>query len=128
MEAGAHDGIFQSNTLLLEKQGWTGILIEPSMRSFTQLQKNRPKNVLINCALNSDPSMDTITGSFEDGLPTASALKDLQQRHPGQGRFRGENRIRRSLHLPPRVQVQRVQASTLAEVIGNAGFRLVFIV
>ena len=42
VEAGAGDGLWISNTLLLEqKYGWTGILIEPTS-AFAKLQQNRP--------------------------------------------------------------------------------------
>ena len=42
VEAGAGDGLWISNTLLLEQQyGWTGILIEPTS-AFATLKRNRP--------------------------------------------------------------------------------------
>jgi hypothetical protein len=42
VEAGAGDGLWISNTLLLEqKYDWTGILIEPTS-AFAKLQQNRP--------------------------------------------------------------------------------------
>jgi hypothetical protein len=46
VEAGAGDGLYISNTLLLEREfGWTGILVEPTS-AFLHLAKNRP-----NCRL-----------------------------------------------------------------------------
>ena len=49
IEVGAHDGIFQSNTLNLEKNlGWTGVLIEPSLNAYLECLKNRPKSICIN--------------------------------------------------------------------------------
>ena len=54
IEVGAHDGIFQSNTLSLEKDlGWTGILIEPSISAYLDCVKNRPNSKCINTALTS---------------------------------------------------------------------------
>src|SRR3954469_18651828 len=42
LELGAGDGLWISNTLLLERQfNWTGILIEPTS-VFERLRKNRP--------------------------------------------------------------------------------------
>ena len=60
IEVGAYDGVWSSNTKLLEEcYGWTGILIEPSELSFKQLQENRPLARSFQCAL----------GSFEeDGI------------------------------------------------------------
>ena len=40
IEAGAYDGLFQSNTLYLENQrNWTGLLVEPNEHSFISLTK-----------------------------------------------------------------------------------------
>ena len=41
IEAGSHDGIFQSNTLILENHGWNGLLVEPSESLFNKCRQNR---------------------------------------------------------------------------------------
>jgi len=41
IEAGANDGIAQSYTYELEKNGWRGILIEPSSEAFENCMLNR---------------------------------------------------------------------------------------
>jgi FkbM family methyltransferase len=41
VEAGAHDGIFQSNTKILEELGWEGLLIEPSNNLYLKCKENR---------------------------------------------------------------------------------------
>ena len=70
-EAGANDGIFQSYTYRLEKElGWTGVLVEPSMRAFTACKANRPNSTVLNCAL-TDQDVDMLVGDF-DGNPMAS--------------------------------------------------------
>ena len=52
IEAGANDGVTQSNTYYLEKAlGWHGILIEPLPRLFSMCKKNRPNSTVYNCAL-----------------------------------------------------------------------------
>ena len=52
VEAGANDGLRQSNTLYFEKYlGWKGLLIEPIPELAKQCQKNRPKCIVENCAL-----------------------------------------------------------------------------
>src|SRR5436190_1037191 len=52
IEAGANDGIAQSNTLYFEKYfGWTGLLIEPIPELAQRCRKNRPGCVTENCAL-----------------------------------------------------------------------------
>ena len=51
VEAGAGDGLWISNTLLLERRyGWRGILVEPT-RAFEDLVKNRPDAICDNSCL-----------------------------------------------------------------------------
>lgn len=52
VDVGAHNGVKFSNTLFFENTyGWTGINIEPSPFVFKELQKNRPKCINLNCAI-----------------------------------------------------------------------------
>lgn len=52
VEAGAYDGVDQSNTLFFEKKlNWTGLLIEPIPSYFNKCKKNRSKNIIENYAL-----------------------------------------------------------------------------
>lgn len=56
VEAGANDGIRQSNTLYFESQrGWRGILVEPVPELFEQCRRNRPNATVIWAAL-TEPS------------------------------------------------------------------------
>ena len=66
IEAGANDGVSQSNTLFLENRGWKGILIEPNKFKYQECINNRSKNnIVVNCALVSNTyTSSTITGSF----------------------------------------------------------------
>jgi FkbM family methyltransferase len=41
IDAGAYDGLFYSNTLELEKSGWTVLCIEPNPHMWEQLTSNR---------------------------------------------------------------------------------------
>lgn len=55
IEAGANDGITQSNTCFFEKTlNWTGILIEPVPVVFQQCCKNRTNSIIENAALVAD--------------------------------------------------------------------------
>ncbi len=73
IEVGAVDGLFQSNTKLLEEQyGWTGILVEPSGNLFEQLCKNRPYSHCFQCALGSLEENDTYAYGDFDGHPMSS--------------------------------------------------------
>ncbi len=52
IEAGAADGLFQSNTHSLETgKNWKGILIEPNSPECQACIANRPKSKVFNCAL-----------------------------------------------------------------------------
>jgi FkbM family methyltransferase len=74
IEAGAYDGIFQSNTKILEDFGWDGILIEPSVNSFNQCLTNR-KCYVENCALVSfDYKDEFVSGNFYNN-PRSSILR-----------------------------------------------------
>jgi FkbM family methyltransferase len=50
VEVGAHDGVTYSNTLLFEKLGWKGVLIEPIPEVFDKLVKNRKGTCINKCA------------------------------------------------------------------------------
>ena len=69
IEAGAYDGILQSNTKFLEDEyNWTGILIEPSPNVFLELEKNRPNNININkCLVALEYPFNKISGAFDHG-------------------------------------------------------------
>lgn len=47
VEIGAHDGVSMSNTLLMEKKGWTGMLIEANYEVYQKLVINRPNTINI---------------------------------------------------------------------------------
>jgi FkbM family methyltransferase len=52
VEAGANDGISQSNTLYLERYlGWRGLLIEPHPKVARRCRRNRPNAIVERCAL-----------------------------------------------------------------------------
>lgn len=52
IEAGANDGVSQSNTYFLERAlGWRGVLVEPVPRLFKKCRRNRRNSVVFNCAL-----------------------------------------------------------------------------
>ena len=66
IEAGANNGVHQSNTLLFEEQyGWKGLLIEPNYENYKRCIINRPNSIVEHCALvSNDYSSDYIEGNF----------------------------------------------------------------
>jgi FkbM family methyltransferase len=67
IEAGANNGVWQSNTLLYERHfGWTGLLIEPNHMKASECRYNRPKSIVENYALVSSAYKETtIDGYFQ---------------------------------------------------------------
>ena len=66
IEAGAVNGIWQSNTLLLEQDlGWTGILIEPDPNLYEECKRYRKNNVIFNAALvDNEYKLPLVMGAF----------------------------------------------------------------
>lgn len=73
IEAGGFDGVFQSNTYVLEKYyNWSGIIVEPAFNQYVQCKKNRNVNIYNVALVPFDYNKDTICGDFEDGSPFSS--------------------------------------------------------
>lgn len=68
IEAGANDGLEQSNTTMLEFQyGWKGLCIEPNIINYNKCIKNRPQCIVVNAALVSHTyASSTVKGTFND--------------------------------------------------------------
>jgi len=66
IEAGANDGVVQSNTFYFEKElNWTGLLVEPNHFKYKECIENRVNSICENFALvSSDFENDVIRGSF----------------------------------------------------------------
>lgn len=79
VEAGALDGLFMSNTKILEDCAWKGLLIEPSLKAYKKCCENRPKSIVGQCALVSKDYTDPRAyGDFwfdgEDGIGAWSGI------------------------------------------------------
>ncbi len=115
VEAGANDGVNQSNTYYLERfRGWTGLLVEPAPALAMACRRNRRSpvaeaalvatevpgaSVELHCA----GLMSTVAGAMGDGDATA--------RHVESGR-----RVQRLAAAPP----VRVPARTLSALLDEA--------
>lgn len=90
IEAGANDGIKQSNTYYFEKYlGWTGLLIEPIPEIFEKCRKNRPRSLTENYALVApDYSANTITMRYSNLMSVVKGgmkSKEDEDRHIDDG-------------------------------------------
>ena len=73
IEAGALDGYTQSNTYWLERQGWSGVLVEAIPALAAKAQRRRPRSRVFNCALVADAQPgDTITVTYGDLMSVVS--------------------------------------------------------
>jgi hypothetical protein len=65
IEAGAFDGIYESNTYFLEKwKGWKGILIEPIYENYILCKRSRSRSIVLNYALKSFDNEASQIGIF----------------------------------------------------------------
>jgi FkbM family methyltransferase len=91
LEAGANDGILQSNTFYLEKsKKWTGILIEPIPSLFKVLSKTRSGCICLNVALVGDNNPGFIK-LFNNDL--MSSINDLDESYRHHVKVKNEPRI-----------------------------------
>ena len=66
VEAGANDGLVQSNTALFEKTlGWNGVLVEPAPTAFELCKKNREATAYHAALVGLDYKDDTVVGDFD---------------------------------------------------------------
>ena len=78
IEAGALDGLFMSNTKILEDLGWDGLLIEPSAKAVKKCRENRKVDVVHGGLVSRDYQDKVVYGDFffdgEDGLGAWSGV------------------------------------------------------
>ncbi len=100
IEAGANDGVAQSNTYYLEKiLGWTGLLIEPLPDVEALCRRNRPRSITVNAALvrhgypEATVEMEhaNLMSMVDDGVISPTTVKKhLKNAHSLQQRDRAE--------------------------------------
>lgn len=76
LEAGADNGVTWSNTLLLQENGWSGILVEPNHFSFQKLEECRPDNFLLNVGLASGDCWQTMVMSNHPDFSQGSYIEN----------------------------------------------------
>lgn len=78
VEAGALDGLFMSNTKLLEDLGWNGILIEPSYEACKKCLENRKSTIVWGALVSKNYKEDKIYGDFHfDGTEGKGAWSSV---------------------------------------------------
>ena len=75
VEVGATDGVFLSNTLLLEQKGWQGILFEPCKSWHSMLVKNRLCQIDNRAVTNKGNQKVIFSETSRPELSTISSMK-----------------------------------------------------
>jgi FkbM family methyltransferase len=116
IEAGANDGLTQSNTYWLERfRGWRGILIEPVPDIAAACRRNRPRATVVNSALVSTDETKSVR------MQTANLMAFVSKSFS-----RPEDEQR---HLRTAIEVQRLEtvmeidvpARTLSSILAELG-------
>ena len=80
IEAGALDGLFMSNTKLLEDLGWNGLLIEPSYEACKKCLENRKSTVVWGALVSNNYKESHIYGDFHfDGAEGKGAWSSVNR-------------------------------------------------
>lgn len=109
LEAGALDGLFMSNTKLLEDLGWDGLLVEPSHKAVIECRKNRKCRVEECALVSKDFKQEVVVGDFLfDGEGGIGAWSSVGRQAYG---YREGNSFR--------PMATYVQARTLDSVLGD---------
>jgi FkbM family methyltransferase len=114
IEAGANDGVLQSNTYYLERiRGWTGVLVEPIPDLAVRCRRDRPRSRVVNCALAAEPAPAVTMryGGLMSLMAGSRASEAEELAHAMAGSQHG---------LDPTYQVT-VVARTLTDVLEEAG-------
>jgi FkbM family methyltransferase len=120
VEAGANDGINQSNTLYFEKYlNWKGLLIEPIPELADKCRRNRPKCIVENCALVSfDYQGETIEMQYCHLMSLVKGAmhdQELESQHLLSGE--------RFLNAGEKIHTLQVPARTLSCILDNYQIR-----
>lgn len=82
IEAGANDGVSQSNTFLLERDlKWNGILVEPNINAFNKCVKNRNCIIENKALVSFDYTNNYIEGDFDSIDFTLSMMGGCTNSH-----------------------------------------------
>jgi len=118
LEAGANDGLAQSNSYYLERiKGWRGILVEPVPSLFEACRRARPRAICVNAALVPGDYSETTVQLQTAGLMTMVAASSGNTHYSSGHIEKGlaHEGLRES-------QLVEAEATTLDKVICASGF------
>jgi FkbM family methyltransferase len=112
IEAGANDGLSQSNTYWLERfRGWRGLLVEGVPELAAAARRNRPRATVVNAALVGDPSVTEVT------MRTANLMSIVKGARGSEAS--DDAHVRSGAAVQPGAEVReiRVPARTLTSIL-----------
>ncbi len=111
VEIGAHDGVTQSNSAVLEARGWRGLLIEASPCSYAKCVRARPNATVVHAACLEKAAEGMFTTLTDVGLMSLTASASLDAPEREEWLTRGEGFAKRS-----RQEIE-VPAATLSGIL-----------
>lgn len=116
VEAGANDGVSESNTYYLERvKGWRGVLVEPIPELYRKCVRERPRSRVFQCALVSadfaGESIEMRAGHLLSAVRGSLDSPEEEERHAA--------RVREWFGMEP--YAPTVPARTLTSVLDEAG-------
>ena len=77
VEVGSYDGVTQSNSVLLDKEGWTGILIEPNPVNYAKCLRSRPNCIVEHTACVSETHKEKHITIYDVGLMSMTMRSEI---------------------------------------------------
>ena len=111
VELGAFDGVTQCNSILLEKVGWKGLLIEANPGSYAKCVKSRPDCLVEQVACVGADYQDTYIEIVDVGLMSLTPKSEFDTEQKEEWLERGEGFAKRAR------QTLEVPATTLSKVL-----------
>ena len=116
IEAGANDGLSQSNTYWYERfRGWRGLLVEGVPELAAAARRNRPRATVVNAALVGDASVKEVTMRTANLMSIVKGARGSEEAD--------EQHLRAGVAVQPGTEVReiRVPARTLGSILDEIG-------
>jgi len=84
VDIGAFDGIFLSNTMTFEQQGWSGVCVEANSNYFKLCENYRPHSICLNVACVGDEDKKTIK-FYKEAMGLFSGIEGDRESEVSQG-------------------------------------------
>lgn len=124
IEAGANNGLTQSNTAYLERfRGWRGVLVEPVPEVAEVCRRNRPRSKVFTAALVPFDFPDKTIRIHYAGLMSlvdGAMAPGQREEHLRIGRDGQRPRVERDVAIPSEIDVP---ARTLTSILDESGYK-----